>query len=69
VQANTPAASAGLQVGDVITSLGTTPVTSSGALSSALQSYHAGESVQLGWVDSSGQQHTSSITLGSGPPR
>ncbi|MGD0448483.1 MAG: trypsin-like peptidase domain-containing protein [Candidatus Dormibacteria bacterium] len=69
VQANTPAASAGLQVGSVITSLGTTQITSSGDLSSALESYHPGESVQLGWVDSSGQQHTSSITLASGPPR
>jgi S1-C subfamily serine protease len=69
VQANTPAASAGLQVGDVITSLGTIQITSSGDLSSALESYHAGESVQLGWVDTSGQQHTSSITLASGPPR
>ncbi len=52
--------------GDVITSLNNTQVTSSSDLSTALDTLHPGESVQLGWVDSSGQQHTSSITLASG---
>jgi S1-C subfamily serine protease len=66
VEAGTPAASAGLVAGDVITSLNNTQVTSSSDLSTALDTLHPGESVQLGWVDSSGQQHTSSITLASG---
>lgn len=69
VEPSTPAASAGLVAGDVINSLNNTQVTSSGDLSTALETLHPGESVQLGWVDSSGQQHTSSITLASGPPR
>jgi S1-C subfamily serine protease len=69
VEPNTPAASAGLVKGDVITSLGTTQITSSGDLSTALETLHPGESVQIGWVDASGQPHTSSITLASGPPR
>ena len=69
VEANTPAASAGLQAGDVIVSVNSAQITSSGALSTALETLHAGETVQLGWVDSTGQQHTSSITLASGPPR
>jgi S1-C subfamily serine protease len=69
VEAGTPAASAGLVAGDVIVSLNNTQVTSSGDLSTALETLHPGENVQLGWVDSSGQQHTSSITLASGPPR
>jgi S1-C subfamily serine protease len=69
VEPSTPAASAGLVAGDVIDSLNNTQVTSSGDLSTALETLHPGESVQLGWVDSSGQQHTSSITLASGPPR
>ena len=69
VEANTPAASAGLQNGDVIVSLNNTQITSSGDLSTALETLHAGATVQLGWLDSSGQQHTSSITLASGPPR
>jgi S1-C subfamily serine protease len=66
VVAGTPAASAGLVAGDVITSINNTQVTSSSYLSTALGTLHPGESVQLGWVDSSGQQHTSSITLASG---
>ena len=66
VEAGTPAASAGLVVGDVITSINNTQVTSSSDLSTALDTLHPGESVQLGWVDSAGQQHTSSITLASG---
>jgi S1-C subfamily serine protease len=69
VEANTPAASAGLQAGDVIVSINGTQLTSSGDLSTALETLHPGESVQIGWVDASGQQHTSSITLASGPPR
>jgi S1-C subfamily serine protease len=69
VEANTPAASAGLRAGDVIVSLNSTPITSSGDLSTALETLHAGATVQLGWLDSSGQQHTGSITLASGPPR
>src|ERR1019366_4688998 len=48
VEANTPAASAGLQNGDVIVSLNNTQITSSGDLSTALETLHAGATVQLG---------------------
>jgi S1-C subfamily serine protease len=63
-----PAADAGLAAGDVITSLGGQSVASGSALSRALISYHPGNRVQIGWTDTSGQSHTASVTLGSGPP-
>jgi len=53
----------------VIVSVNGNQITSSGDLSSALENLHPGDTIQLGWVDTSGQQHTSSLTLASGPPR
>jgi len=69
VEPNTPAAAAGLQAGDYIVSFNGTTITNSGDLSTALETLRPGQTVQLGWVDGSGQRHTASITLGSGPPR
>lgn len=69
VEPNTPAAAAGLQAGDVITSVNGNPITDSGDLSSALKDLHPGDTIQLGWIDASGQSHTGSVTLASGPPR
>src|SRR5437763_5951631 len=63
-----PAAQAGLSAGDVITSLNGTTIDSPSTLSSTMVQYHPGDKVQLGWVDSSGQSHTSTVTLASGPP-
>jgi len=59
---------AGLTEGDVITSLGGQSVDSASALSALLVSHHPGDRVQLGWVDSSGQSHTATVALSSGPP-
>jgi S1-C subfamily serine protease len=59
---------AGIQPGDVITSLAGQTVDSATALSKILVSYHPGDSVELGWTDTSGQSHTATVDLGSGPP-
>jgi S1-C subfamily serine protease len=62
------AQAAGLQQGDVITSLAGQTVDSPSALSKILIGYHPGNSVELGWSDTAGQSHTTNIVLGSGPP-
>lgn len=62
------AQTAGLTGGDVITSLDGQNVASSSALSTIVADLKPGASVSIGWVDASGQSHTSTIVLASGPP-
>ena len=64
----TPAQQLGLSSGDVITSLAGQTVDSAITLTSILDGCQPGARVTLGWVDLSGQQHTASVQLGSGPP-
>jgi S1-C subfamily serine protease len=64
---NTPAASAGVTAGDTITSVDGKTVTSSADLSAKMSGHHPGDRVQLGWTSSSGQQHTASVQLATGP--
>ncbi len=63
-----PAAQAGLTNGDVVTALDGQSVDSATAISSILVGHHSGDKVQISWVDSSGQSHTATVDLGSGPP-
>ncbi len=67
VVAGTPAASAGIVAGDTITAVGSTTITSSADLSTALSQYKAGQSVKITWTDASGQSHTATVTLIAGP--
>jgi S1-C subfamily serine protease len=66
-QAGTPAAAAGLTEGDVITALNGTAVTSGTQISQALVPLHPGNKVTVTWTDTSGQSHTTPLTLGTGP--
>jgi S1-C subfamily serine protease len=59
---------AGLQEGDVITSLAGQSVGSPTDLTNILIRYHPGDSIPIGWTDQEGQSHTATIDLGSGPP-
>jgi S1-C subfamily serine protease len=63
----TPAASSGLQVGDVITSVDGKSVSSAQALSTTIAGHRPGDRISLGWTDTSGQSHTATITLATGP--
>ena len=62
-----PAERAGLTGGDVITSAGGHRVTAPSALQAALERYHPGNSVRIGWTDQSGQTHFATMVLVTGP--
>ncbi len=61
-----PAANGGLQVGDVITSLGGKPVTDSTALSALVDEHKVGDSVEVK-VTRNGQSKTLTVKLGQRP--
>ena len=61
------AQSAGIAAGDVITSVDGKAVSSPSALQSAMEQYHAGDRVSLGWTDQSGQSHSATVQLATGP--
>jgi S1-C subfamily serine protease len=63
-----PAQKAGLVQGDVITAVDGRPVSSAPSLPDVLGAYHPGDTVQVQWVDPSGQTHSAAITLATGPP-
>jgi S1-C subfamily serine protease len=69
VIANGKADQAGIAAGDVITSLGGKTVDSPDTLSSLLEQHHPGDKVSVTWLDQTGQQHTATIELATGPVR
>src|SRR5215468_9708242 len=64
---NTPADGAGLAQGDVIVSVNGQRVSSPETLQSALGQHHPGDSVTIGWADSSGQTQSATVVLATGP--
>jgi S1-C subfamily serine protease len=62
-----PAANAGLTAGDTITAIAGQSVTSAEDLAHDLVKYHPGNSISVTWVDQSGQSHTATMTLATGP--
>jgi len=66
-QPGTPANKAGLAEGDVITAINGTSVTTGTDISRALIQRHPGDKITVTWTDTSGQSHTTTLTLGTGP--
>jgi S1-C subfamily serine protease len=62
-----PAASIGLAQGDVITSVARTAVGTGTSIAQVLEGYHPGNKVSISWTDTSGQSHTATVTLATGP--
>jgi S1-C subfamily serine protease len=66
---NLPADAAGLAVGDVITSVDGTTISSMADMRKTLLSLAVGTAVSIGWTDANGVAQTGSITPASGPPQ
>ena len=64
-----PAASAGMTGGAVITAVNGQPVGSPDDLASILSRFHPGDTISVTWVSPSGQRTTSSLHLTAGPPQ
>jgi S1-C subfamily serine protease len=62
-----PAANAGLTQGDTITAIAGQSVTSAEDVAHGLVKYHPGDSISVSWTDTSGQSHTTNLTLTTGP--
>ena len=63
----TPAANAGLGQGDVVTALDGKSVSTGTNITEILVGHHPGDKVSIAWTDTSGQSHTATLTLGTGP--
>jgi S1-C subfamily serine protease len=64
-----PAASAGMTGGAVITAVNGQAVGSPDDLSGILSRFHPGEEISVTWVSPAGQRTTSSLHLAAGPPQ
>jgi S1-C subfamily serine protease len=67
VVAGGPAASAGLSAGDVITAIDGQIVSSPTSIPALVLEKKPGAKIKVAYVDQSGERHTASVTLGSGP--
>jgi S1-C subfamily serine protease len=64
-----PAASAGMTGGAVITAVNGQAVSSPDSLTGTLSRFHPGDTISVTWVSPSGQRTTSSLHLIAGPPQ
>jgi S1-C subfamily serine protease len=68
VISGSPAQSAGLASGDLITSLDRKAVRSSAALTRRIEGHHPGDAVRVRWVDPDGASSATTVQLATGPP-
>ncbi|RYB94181.1 PDZ domain-containing protein [Nocardioides oleivorans] len=66
VVTDSPAASLGLEAGDLVTAVDGTPVTTAEELGDLIGARDAGEKVTVTWTDSSGAQQSGTATLAQG---
>jgi S1-C subfamily serine protease len=68
VQSGSGADDAGISQGSYITNVDGNSVTSASQLTHLMVPYQPGDKLKVQWTDSSGQDHSATITLGSGSP-
>jgi S1-C subfamily serine protease len=68
VQDNSGSADVGIKEGDVIIAVDGKTITNGAALREPLSHMHPGDSVSVGWLDSSNTRHDASVKLIVGPP-
>jgi S1-C subfamily serine protease len=66
-KSGTPAAAAGLAGNDLVTALNGKSVSSGTDIQDALVALHPGDKASITWTDASGQSHTATLTLATGP--
>jgi S1-C subfamily serine protease len=67
VQPGSPAHAAGLVAGDVLQTIDGYAVDSQSAVAAIMITHHPGDKIGITWRDQSGQQHTATLTLATGP--
>jgi S1-C subfamily serine protease len=65
---NSPAASAGMTAGSVITAVNGQAIGAPDSLTSVVSKFRPGDTISVTWVSPSGQRTTSTIKLTAGPP-
>jgi len=68
VQSDSGADDAGIEQGSTITTVGGNSVTSATQLTHLMVPYQPGDKVKVQWTDPSGDSHSATVELGSGPP-
>jgi S1-C subfamily serine protease len=68
VQDGSGAADAGIRQGSTITAVDGDAVSSASGLTHLMVPYQPGDKVKVEWTDPSGESHSATIELGSGPP-
>lgn len=68
VQPGSPADSAGITAGSVITAINGTSVANSQTMGRLIHQHRPGDRISVGWTDADGVSHSATLTLTSGPP-
>ena len=68
VQPGSPAESAGITAGSVITAINGTSVSDSQSMGRLIHQHKPGDRITVSWTDAGGASHSATLTLTSGPP-